>query len=161
MQNLDVQGQQSAYNAAMANIGKQADLGMQGYGVANQAAGIIGNLGREQLASQQDILNMQNQFGGQQTQHQQDIINAAINNYSNAQNYPMQQLQNYNALLRGLGGTTTNYAPPPSMISQVGGLGTAGLAAYLAGRKAEGGVIKAYKSGGLVDLAISNAIGEE
>ena len=164
LQNLDVQGQQSAYNAAMANIGKQAELGMQGlqaaqqgYGLANQAAGTLGTLGGQQFANQQGLINLQNQIGGQQQQRAQDIINADIANYSNAMNYPMQQLQNYNALIRGLGGTTTTYAPPPSMISQIGGLGAAGLGAYLAAKK-EGGVIKAYKSGGLVDLAVSNAL---
>ena len=77
-----------------------------------------------------------------------------------AQQYPMQQLGLYNALLRGYATpvtSTQNYQANPSLISQIGGLGAAGLGAYLAAKK-EGGVIKAYKSGGLVDLAVSNAL---
>ena len=65
------------------------------------------------------------------------------------------------ALLRGYSTPTsasTTYAPAPSALSQIGGLAATGLGAYGALKK-EGGVIKAYKSGGLVDLAIENAMG--
>ena len=65
-------------------------------------------------------------------------------------------------LIRGTGSTQTQYAPPPSMISQLGGLGMTGAAMYGMTRK-EGGKIeepKTYKSGGLVDLAIVHAMGE-
>ena len=54
--------------------------------------------------------------------------------------------------------TQTQYAPPPSVGSQVAGLGTALGGAYMMTKK-DGGVIKTYKSGGLVDLAIENAMG--
>ena len=134
----------------------------QGYQLANTAGTNLSNIGTQQLAAQQGIINLQNQLGGQQQQNQQDIINAAINNYANAQNYPMQQFQNYNALLRGLGSTQTNYAPAPSIGSQLAGAGMTAAGLYGA-LKAEGGVIdkpKTYKSGGLVDLAIANAMGE-
>ena len=133
------------------------------YGQAVQAANTLGNLGSQQLQANQNIINMQNQLGGQQTQQQQDIINAAINNYANAQTYPMQQLSMYNALLRGYNTPTsasTTYAPAPSALSQIGGLGATALGAYGA-MKAKGGVIKKpkkYASGGLVDLAIAKAM---
>jgi hypothetical protein len=46
-------------------------------------------------------------------------------------NYEKQQLQFYSDILRGnagaLGSTAVQYAPAPSMASQVGGLGLAGL----------------------------------
>jgi hypothetical protein len=166
LQNLDVQGQQSAYNAAMANIGKQADLGMQGYGVAGQAGSALSNIGTANLAAQQNIINAQNQYGQQQTQQQQDIINNAIQNYANAQQYPMQQLGMYNALLRGYATPTsaaTQYQAAPSALSQFGGLAATGLGAYMAKSAKTGGVIdepKKYASGGLVDLAIANAMGD-
>ena len=70
----------------------------------------------------------------------------------------MSAFNQLNALIRGMGGTSTQYAPAPSLASQIGGLGAAGLGAYMASKK-DGGVIKAYKSGGLVDLAIENAMG--
>jgi hypothetical protein len=166
LQNLDVQGQQSAYNAAMANIGKQADLGMQGYGIAGQAGSALSNIGTAGLAAQQNIINAQNQYGQQQTQQQQDIINNAIQNYANAQQYPMQQLGMYNALLRGYATPTsaaTQYQAAPSALSQFGGLAATGLGAYMAKAAKTGGVIdepKKYAGGGLVDLAIANAMGD-
>lgn len=160
-------GQLGLQGTAQGMQGAQAGLAgvqgaQQGYSLANQAGVNLSNIGNQQLAAQQGIINLQNQLGAQQQANQQDIINAAINNYANAQNYPMQQYQNYNALLRGLGGTTTNYAPAPSMGSQIAGLGMTGAAMY-GMMKAEGGVIdkpKTYKSGGLVDLAIANVMGE-
>ena len=163
LQNLDVQGQQSAYNAAMQNINKQSDLGIQGLGVAGQAGSALSNIGTANLAAQQNIINAQNQYGQQQTQQQQDIINNAIQNYASAQQYPMQQLAMYNALLRGYSTPTsavTTYQAPPSAMSQFGGLAATGLGAYMASKK-EGGVIdepKKYAGGGIVDLAINNAI---
>ena len=142
-----------------AGMGLQGVQGAQaGYGLANQVGQNLTNIGTQQLAAQKDIIGLQNQMGAQQQAQQQKYIDAAIANYANAQNAPMNAFNQLNALIRGMGGTTTNYAPAPSLMSQVGGLGAAGLGAYMASRK-EGGVIKAYKSGGLVDLAIENAMG--
>lgn len=147
-----------------AGMGLQGVQNAQaGYGQANQAAQTLGALGSEQLAANQNIINLQNQLGGQQQNQQQQIVNAAIQNYANAQQYPMQQLSMYNALLRGYAtptSATTQYAPAPSTLSQLGGLGATALGAYGA-MKAKGGVIKKpkkYASGGLVDLAIANAM---
>lgn len=175
--NLIGQGYNQAYNQAQnmaAQAGSQGLQGIglglqgvqgaqQGYGQATQAANVLGDLGSQQLAANQNIINLQNQLGGQQQNQQQQIVNAAINNYANAQTYPMQQLGMYNALLRGYNTPTsasTTYAPAPSALSQLGGLGATALGAYGA-LKAKGGVIKKpkkYASGGLVDLAIANAM---
>ena len=154
-------------NIQGANLGLQGVQGAQaGYGLANTAAGTLGNLGTSQLAAQQSLINQQNSLGTQQQTQQQNIINAAINNYANAQNYPMQQLSSYNSLLRGYSTPTTastTYAPAPSTLSQLGGLGATALgAAGAAGAfKKKGGVIKEkkYAGGGLVELAIHKAIG--
>ena len=107
----------------------------------------------------------EHQYGQQQTQREQDIINQAVQNYANAQQYPMQQLGMYNALLRGYNTPTsasTQYQAAPSAMSQVGGLAATALGAYGAGGgfKRKGGAIKekTYKAGGLVDLAIANAL---
>ena len=92
----------------------------------------------------------------------------SVQNYANAQQYPMQQLAMYNALLRGYN-TPTSVSTSYTSVSptqQLAGLGIAGLGALgQAGAfKAEGGVIeepKKYASGGLIDLAIADAMGEE
>jgi hypothetical protein len=91
----------------------------------------LAGIGGQQLNAQQNILNAQNTIGAAQTQQQQDIINNAINNYAMQQQYPMQQLAFMNAQIRGLpmqATTTQAYQAPPSSVSQVAGLGTAGIA---------------------------------
>jgi hypothetical protein len=77
------------------------------------------------------ILGLQNQIGGQQQAQEQAITNQAISNYAQAQNAPMDAMNQYNALLRGYavpGSTTTQYQAAPALGSQIAGLGTAGIA---------------------------------
>jgi soluble lytic murein transglycosylase-like protein len=143
----------NAYNQAYGNAQNQmntvANLGLQGYGQAGSLAG-------QQLQQQQGILGLQNQFGGQQQQQQQNVINAGMANYQQAQQYPMQQLGQLKGLLAGIpvtDVTTTQEQAQPSAVSQLAGLGTAGVAGLaLANQasKAEGGMIQSYAEGGSV-----------
>jgi hypothetical protein len=177
--NLGLQGVSQGTNAAQLGLagtaqGMQgAGVGLsgvqgaqQGYGLGTQAGTALSNIGTQQLAAQRGIVGLQNQYGQQQTQQQQDIINNAIQNYASAQQYPMQQLGMYNALLRGYATPTsgsTTYQAAPSALSQFGGLAATGLGAYMAKSAKTGGVIdepKKYAGGGLVDLAIANAMGD-
>ena len=123
-------GQQLGLQGAQAGL--QGVSGAQaGYGLGNQIANTLGSLGTQQLAGQTGILGLQNQIGAQQQAQQQQIINQAIQNYANAQQAPMQAFNEYNALLRGYaipGQTTTSYQAQPSIAAQIGGLGTAGIA---------------------------------
>jgi hypothetical protein len=116
-----------------AGVGLQGVSGQQaGYGLANQAAGQLGQLGTQQLAAQTGILGLQNQIGGQQQAQQQQIINQAIQNYAQAQEAPMTAFNQYNALLRGYavpGQTTTQYQAQPTLANQLAGYGTAGVSA--------------------------------
>jgi hypothetical protein len=129
--------------------------------MAGQMAGQLGNLGNSQLAAQTGILGLQNQIGGQQQNQQQQYINNAINNYAQAQQQPMQNLNAFNALLRGYavpGQTTTQYQAAPSGISQLAGLGTAAYGLNSLGKK-KGGVIKA--SHGLDTLGLHNVLNKK
>jgi hypothetical protein len=125
-----------------AQVGLQGVTGAQaGYGLANQAAANLSNIGTAQLGAQTGILGLQNQIGGQQQGQQQQYINQAIQNYAQAQEAPMQSLNQFNALLRGYalpGTTSTQYQAAPPLVNQVAGLGTAGIGA----------------------LALSNAVGK-
>jgi hypothetical protein len=162
-----LQGQQQAYNQAIQNMQYGAGLGLQGlstglqgYGQAGQAGATLANIGTQQLGAQQGILGLQNQIGGQQQSQQQQIIANAINNYAQAQQYPMQQYNAYNALLRGYavpGMTTAQYQAAPSMTSQLAGLGTAAAGAYGLMKKA-GGTIKEPKGQGIDTLGLHNAL---
>jgi hypothetical protein len=120
---LGIQGAQ----AGLAGVGAQ----QAGYGQAGQAASNLANIGGQQLQAQQGIYGLQNNIGAQQQAHQQDIINQQIQNYAVAQQYPQQQLAFMNAMLRGLpmqAGSTQMYQAQPSAVSQAAGLGTAGIA---------------------------------
>ena len=116
-----------------AQVGLQGVTGAQaGYGLANQAAANLSNIGTAQLAGQTGILGLQNQIGGQQQSQEQQMINQAIQNYGQAQEAPMQSLNQFNALLRGYalpGTTSTQYQAQPTLANQITGFGTAGVSA--------------------------------
>ena len=150
-------GYNNAFNQAQqaqqfgANLGLQGQQGqmaaLQGQlGAANQLAG----LGGQQLQAQQGIYNLQNQLGQQQQTQQQNIMNQAIQNYATEQQYPFMQLGVLNSMLRGLPmqqSSTQMYQAPPSAVSQLAGLGTAGLGAVGMYNQAMGG-----KRGGLMEV---------
>jgi hypothetical protein len=132
----------------------------QGYGLANQAGTNLANIGSQQLGAQQGILGLQQQVGGQQQAQEQQIINQAIQNYANQQQAPMQAYNQYNALLRGYavpGMTATQYQAAPSMTSQIAGLGTAAAGAYGLMKK-KGGAIKEPRGRGIDSLGLRNAL---
>jgi hypothetical protein len=139
LQGVDRQLAGTAQGMQGAGMGLQGVQGAQaGYGLANQAAGNLANIGTQQLGAQTGILSLQNQVGAQQQAQEQRIIDNAINNYAQAQNAPLQNFNNFNALLRGYavpGTTSTQYSAAPSLTSQVVGGGTA----LLAGNKILGG----------------------
>lgn len=167
LNNNQLQGQQQAYQSAIQNMQYGAGLGLQGlgmglqgYGQAGQAGTNLANIGSQQLGAQQGILGLQQQVGSQQQAQEQQIINQAIQNYANQQQAPMQAYNQYNALLRGYavpGMTTTQYQAAPSMTSQLAGLGTAAAGAYGLMKKA-GGTIKEPKGQGIDTLGLHNAL---
>ena len=166
--------QQSAqYGLAGQQAGEQsrqygAGYGMQGMQTGLQAAGQLGQLGQTQYGQQLGNVNLQNQMGAQQQAQQQGILNQQIQNYAMAQQYPQQQLAFMSNMLRGLPmqSTTTNmYQAAPSNVSQLAGLGMAGYG--LSRMAGMGGTPTAKKGGrpkdfekskrpaGLAELALS------
>ena len=149
------QGMQGAQTGLQGVSGQQA-----GYGLANQSAGQLGQLGTQQLAAQQGILSLQNQLGGQQQAQEQQIINQAIQNYAQGREAPMQSLNQFNALLRGyaLPGTTTNqYQAQPTLGNQLAGFGTAAVGATALSNamgKKKGGTVRS----GIANLGLYNAM---
>ena len=161
------QGYNNAFNQAQQAQQFGANLGLQGQqaqagALASQMGGAsqLAGIGGQQLAAQQGIANLQNQYGGQQQNQQQNVINQAVQNYATAQQYPYMQLGQLNAMLRGLPmqqSSTSMYQAAPSTVSQLGGLGIAGLGAagmYNAATKASGGEIKAMAVGGAVPMSM-------
>jgi len=152
LSNIQAQGSNQAYNQALQSQQFGANLGMQGYGQAGQAAATLGQLGSQQQAADLARLQAQQTVGAQQQSLEQQKINQAIANYSTAQQYPFMQLGIMNAMLRGLPlqqTTTATYQQQPSTTQQLTGLGGAALS-YL-GRR-EGGEIKEMREGGVTGI---------
>lgn len=129
--NLGLQGQQGQMQALQAMMGG-----------ANQLAGI----GGAQLAAQQGIANLQNQYGQQQQGQQQNIINQAVQNYATEQQYPFMQLGLLNSMLRGLPmqqSSTQMYQAPPNQLAQAAGLASTAYGMFGGAGKKDGGIIKA------------------
>ena len=131
LQSILGQGYNQAFGQAQNQYNQGTQSQLAGLGMANQAAGTLGQLGQTQFGQEQGAIGLQNQFGAQQQAQQQGIINQGIQNYATAQQYPQQQLAFMNSMLRGLPlqtQTVQGYQAAPSGVSQLAGLGTAGIA---------------------------------
>jgi len=159
-QNLQAQlaNQQMLFNTQQAGEQSRqfgANYGQQMNAQQLAAAQQLGGLGQQRLTAQQGIYGLQNQIGGQQQQYQQQIINQAMQDYSNAQQYPMMQLGTMSNMLRGLPmqATTTNmYQAAPNAISQgIGAVGAYGALNNAFGAPTGGaGGARPYKEGGAI-----------
>jgi hypothetical protein len=157
--NLDLQGRQAGMQGVGAGIGAQ----QAGYGQMISGAQNLAGLGQQQLASQQGIYNLQNTMGDQQQALEQQKINQAMQDYANAQQYPLMQLGTMSNMIRGLpmqAQTTQQYVAQPNTLTQA--IGTAGTGASLynafnspAPAKAKGGIIS-YDVGGEVESDLEN-----
>jgi hypothetical protein len=144
-----------------AQMGLQGVSGAQaGYGLANQAASNLSNIGTAQLGAQTGILGLQNQIGAQQQGQEQQYINQAISNFGQAQEAPMQRYGQFNSLLRGYavpGTTTTQYQAAPPIANQLAGFGTAAIGASQLSSalgKKKGGTVRS----GIANLGLYNAM---
>jgi hypothetical protein len=156
-------GYQDAFKAAQQAQQFGANLGLQGYqgalsglGQVGQAASTLGQLGQTQFG-QESALNAERQKIGavQQAQAQQGL-DLGYQDFLRQKNYPYQQLAFQSDMLRGLPlsqSARSIYEAPPSMGSQLGGLGMSALGIYgqSGGFKAKGGMVgKGYAEGGLM-----------
>ena len=161
------QGYNNAFQAAQqaqqfgSNLGLQGQqAALQGYGQAGQAASTLGSLGTQDLAAQQGIIGTQNQIGAQQTAAEQAKINQSVQDYANAQQYPLMELGVMSNMTRGLplsAPTTSMYQAQPTaatqLIGSAGAIGSLGAAAP----KAAGGIlsVKNFDVGGAVEYDLS------
>jgi hypothetical protein len=164
---IQATGLQNAYNQAQQQYNTQyqqnanqqqfgAGLGLQGLQTANQAASNLANIGNTQYNQNMGINQMQNQYGLQQQNQTQKTLDTQYQDYLNAQNHPYKQLGFMSDILRGLPLTQQSssvYGQAPSLVSQLGGLGTAAIGASKL--FAHGGAVDGHLAG-LADLAIYN-----
>lgn len=95
---------------------------------------------------------LQMQYGGMEQGLEQQRLSQNYQDFLNQQRYPYQQLEFMSNIMRGtpMGTVQSMYAPPPSMLGQLGGLGL-GFYGLNQAFKKEGGAIKEYADGGSVD----------
>jgi hypothetical protein len=114
-------------------------------------------LGGQQFGQQKDVIGLQGQMGTQQQAQEQALINARMQDFQAQQRYPYQQLEFMSNILRGtpMGTVQSLYTPQPGIGQQVLGAGTSLAGAYMmgGGKFAEGGEVTT--GAGLSDLAIS------
>ena len=143
---IRARGYQTAYEQGASQFNQDMARRMQG-------AGQLASIGGQRLNAQQGIYNAQAAMGAQQRQLEQQKINQAMQDYANAQQYPMMQLGFMSNMLRGLpmqAVNTQQYTAQPNLLTQ--GIGAAGTGAMLYNAyKKEGGQIKEYDVGGEVE----------
>lgn len=139
-----------------------AGLSLQGLQQQLGAAQQLGALGGAQFGQQKDIINAMQAIGEQRQAMEQQRLNQQYEDFLRQKQFPYQQLAYATEMIKSAPQQTTQqvYQAPPSLVSQLGGLG---LAAYglFSGGKAAGGVIdereEAHRPAGLGELALRNA----
>jgi hypothetical protein len=122
-----------------AGIGK--DIGLAGLTAGLQGSQALGALGATQQQTDIERLKAQAASAGESQAMEQERLNQQYQQFMDKQNYQKAQLDYLSNILRGnagaLGQTQVQYAPAPSIASQLGGLGLAGLGLYnvLGGKK--------------------------
>jgi len=124
---LGQQGQQYA-----AGLGK--DIGLAGLQAGMEGAAKTGALAATEQMSNLERLKAQAASAGEKQALQQEINNLQYQQFQEERNYQKAQLDYLSNILRGnaaaLGTTQVQYAPAPSLASQLGGVGLAGLGLY-------------------------------
>ena len=155
---IGIQGAQAGMQGA--GMGLQGVQGAQaGYGLTNQAAGNLTNMLGQQQQNQLGLYGAQGAAGAQQQQLEQAKINQSMQDYANAQQYPLMQLGTMSNMLRGLpmqASTTNQYAAAPNPLTQAVGTIGAGASMYNAMRPggAAGGLPSEFKyaKGGIASI---------
>jgi hypothetical protein len=133
--NIQATGAQKAYEQAMQGMQFGTTAGIQGGQAATQAGATLGQLGIGQQQAGVDLAKAQEAFGAMGQAEQQKALDLQYQDYLQQQQYPYKQLGFMSDILRGSAnlaatGGKTVYEAPPSVASQIGGLGLAGLGVY-------------------------------
>jgi hypothetical protein len=137
-----IQGAQAGIQGAQAGL-QGVGAAQAGYGMAGQMGQGLTGLGQARQGADLTRLGFQQEIGGIPQAQRQAVIDQAVRNYALQQEAPFQRLAQYSGLVRGYATPTTTveqYAPAPSPISQLAGLGTAayGLSKKRGGKIEEG-----------------------
>ena len=164
LQGAQVGLQGTAQGMQGAGMGLQGVQGAQaGYGLLGQQGMNLTNALGQQQQNNLNLNNAQMAMGNQKMAYDQSIKNQAVQDYANAQQYPLMQLGTMSNMLRGLpmqASTTNQYAAAPNAVTQ--GVGTIGAGASIynamAPRGAAGGEVKGYAKGGIMSYDMGGEV---
>jgi hypothetical protein len=126
--NADVTRQQQGQQFG-AGLGK--DIGLAGLTTGIDASGKQAAVAAASQTANLERLKAQASTENEKQAYQQQIDDLKYQTFQEQNNYQKQQLEYLSNILRGnaaaLGSTQVQYTPQPSTISQIGGLGLAGL----------------------------------
>ena len=109
---------------------------LAGYGQAGQMGRALAEIGQTQQQADMARLNQQQQTAAQEQAIRQQLYDVKYQDFLREQNYPLEMLQQYSSLLRGVpvtpNTTSTTTMPQPSLASQIMGTGLGALGAYKA-----------------------------
>jgi hypothetical protein len=141
-------GAQQGLQAALANqqygleaqrLGEQSrqfgsTQGLAALAQAGQLGQTLSNIGSARSQADQARFGLQTQTAAQQQALNQQRMDMAYQDFLRQMNYPMEQLQQYSSLLRGVpvtpNTTSTTYAPAPGLGQQLMGAGLGALGMY-------------------------------
>jgi hypothetical protein len=159
------QGMQGAQTGLQGVQGAQAGYGLLG----QQGANLTSILGQQQQ-NQLGLYGAQSAAGAQQQALEQQKINQAMQDYANAQQYPLMQLGTMSNMLRGLpmqASTTNQYQAAPNQLSQAIGTIGSGASIYNAMKPGPGGAAGGlpsefkYAKGGIMSYDMGGEVEEQ
>jgi hypothetical protein len=168
LQGAQVGLQGTAQGMQGAGMGLQGVQGAQaGYGLANQSASNLTSMLGQQQQNQLGLYGAQSAAGAQQQALEQQKINQAMQDYANAQQYPLMQLGTMSNMLRGLpmqASTTNQYQAAPNQLTQAIGTIGSGASIYNAMKppgQAAGGEVKGYAKGGIMSYDMGGEVEDQ
>ena len=129
-----MQAEQLNQQAQQYGAGLGKDVGLAGLAAGTEASKSLGALGATEQQANLERLKAQAATAEEKQALQQQINDLEYQKFQEGQNYQRSLLEYYSNILRGnaaaLGSSQVQYTPAPSMASQIGGLGLAGLGLY-------------------------------
>ena len=163
-QAANLQAQQNAEQARQYAAGLGSQIGLAGMQQGLAGSQLLGNLGLNQQNADIARLGLQTSTAAQNQALTQQQLDQQYQDFLNQRQYPWDQLYNYSGIIRGLpqqpGQTSTTYQQPPSLGSQIAGLGAGayGLAKAF-NAFARGGAVRNKYSEGLAAVRLKELMG--
>lgn len=133
-QATDLQAQQLMQQAAQFKAQTGKDIGIAGLQQGLEASKAQAAIAAQERTAELETLKAQAATAEERQQLQQQINDIKYQTFMEQNNFQRSMLEYYSNILRGnaaaLGSTQVQYSPAPSTLSQVGGLGLAGLGLY-------------------------------